>query len=615
MGILNPGALSKNKKKTSSSSGSSFDKAAASRAAQSSKIRLTSKQIALLKSKGVDTGDKVADDRTYNSGYKPGEYDKAAASRAAKSSQTSLTTAQLNKLRNDGVDVSGIIASDAVEASASVNPIVADADTSDGSGSTATSVTADSSSAVASEDAIGADIAALTERAGLEGDVGDFIDPLTQLYQVQADQIEEERAALERRRQEEIQGINEGFDIQKTETETAQGREAGQTSMNIARAGGYLGVTSSQQGILQSLAITQRQEMVALEALRNDKIREANQAYEDRNFELSREALKSARELEAEIFDRRQAFLDQQLDLLSEERAQLQERRLSKESKWKIAGDRMDRMLDAGLTPSQDDLLAISMDTGIGIEELNDMFEAGARSLALAEKKDKTDMELAIVSQMRGTPRDRTFTIDGETYRGLAELSKTSSGSTGTATEREARRTESIKALFLDDLKGEVGGYDAEGKIDPEGRFTEDGREVAPPLTIDEAIKLYPELEQDYIEDTYRINRTYLADEEIAQQVEAGNWDIQYSPSQKESIIIDKASYKTALEAWEKESTTGTYAGQIQGDDDKVATVVLDGVSYTGIGQKIGDEYWSPVDPSAFEVDKFKKQREVSIIK
>jgi len=614
MGILNPGALSKNKKKTSSSS--SFDTAAAGRAARSSSIRLTSKQISLLQSKGVDTGNKVADNTKYVSKYKPGEFDKAAASRAAKSSQTSLTTAQIKTLSDKGVDVTGIVATDAAEVSASANPIVADADTSDGSGST-TSVTADSSSAVSSEDAIGADIAALAERAGLEGDVGDFIDPLTQLYQDQASQIEQERAALEQRRQEEIAGINEGFDVQKTETETAQGRETGQTSMDIARAGGYLGVTASQQGILQSLVITQRQEMVALEALRHDKIREANQAYEDRDFELAREALTAARELESEIFDRRQSFLDQQLDLLGEQRAQLQERRLSEESKFKIAGDRMDRMLEAGLTPSQDDMLAISMDTGIGIEELNSMFEAGATSKALAEKRDKTDEEIAIANVLRGIPRDQTVTIGGTTYRGLAEMSRDSSGaSAGTATEREARRTESIKALFLDDLRGEVGGYDSEGKIDPTGTFREDGTEVAPPLTIDEAIKTYPELDQEYIENTYKVNRTYLADEEIKEQVDAGNWDIQYSPSQKESIVLDKTSYRTALEAWEKESAdTWSSVGKIQGDDAMIAYVTLDGVTYQGVGELIDGDYWSPIDPAAFEVDKFKKQREVSIIK
>lgn len=175
---------------------------------------------------------------------------------------------------------------------------------SGGSGkSSGSKVTSDSSSAVNYENSIKADL---------------------EKYQRDLErQIERERRALEARRKEETGAINTNFDEQRTATEYQQKRETGQTSVDLARAGGYLGVTASQSGVLQQLANNQRQELASLENDREAALRAANNAYEDRDFELVREKLKSARDIEQEIYNRTQEYNAQIQDALKAEQEKL----------------------------------------------------------------------------------------------------------------------------------------------------------------------------------------------------------------------------------------------------------------------------------------------------
>jgi len=297
----------KDREKQEASSVPDFDREAAGRAARSSSIRLTSKQIALLQSRGVDTGDKVADNTKRVSGYKPGEFDKAAASRAAKSSGVRLTTKQLADLRAKGVDVEGVVASDS--GSSSGQTAYNESGGTDGSeGSSSTRITGDSSSAVADEDAIGADLVSLNERAGIEGDIEDFTDSLNKLQKDLEDQIEDERKALDDRRKEELEGINERLDIKEDDLERQQKQQTAAETMALARSGGFLGQTASHRGVLQNLVLTQQQELRALDNIRENALRAANAAYEDRDFELARELIQSARDTEQEIYNRTQEF-------------------------------------------------------------------------------------------------------------------------------------------------------------------------------------------------------------------------------------------------------------------------------------------------------------------
>ena len=137
-------------------------------------------------------------------------------------------------------------------------------------------------------------------------------------------QVERERRALEQRREEEQAGINDRFDINRTQTEFEQERETGQTSTNLARAGGYLGVTGSQEGVLKNLDIVQDREIQNLEVNREEALRAANSAYEDRDFELARESLQIARDIEQEIYNRTQDYNSQNAGRNAAERERLE---------------------------------------------------------------------------------------------------------------------------------------------------------------------------------------------------------------------------------------------------------------------------------------------------
>jgi len=594
MGILNPGALSKNSSSStkstskSSSSGSARDRLQTRITDRSS--YLSSKQKDYLRGQGYDVSGGTG------SNYK--KYTPTAASRAKgqadlqasiNKNSSNLTDAQKSYLGGKGYDVSPL--KTGAESGQDAYSTSADGAIT---GTSSSAITSDSSDAVNAENSIRTNIDSLVERAGLGGDVDDFIDPLTNLQQQQADLIEDQRDRLADRNREEVQGINEAFDIQRTETETAQGRETGQTSMDIARAGGYLGIAASQQGILQSLVISQRQEIVALEALRQDKIREANNAFEDRDFELAQEAMESARELEKEIFDRKESFLNQQLDILGEERAQLQEKRLSTEFKNKMANDRFEKFMDAGINPSGDDIAMMSQELGISAEELQSMFDAGAATKALMEKNDKTDREIAIGSMLRSIPRDQSHVIDGVRYQGYAELSKdSSSGSSLTATERLAQKKRDKTSELLALLGGDE------------------------PITRDEALQLYgADLELGDIDDIYTFHETYGpagSDERVTENVKADKWDIVYSGTQKQPIILDKEAYKAALQAWQDDTYKDTwYGNEVKGDDALATETTFDGVTYKGRGVLIDKTLYPSPDPADFEIEEFKKKREVT---
>jgi len=127
---------------------------------------------------------------------------------------------------------------------------------------------------------------------------------------------------LEERRKQEIEGINKGFDIRGEEQADAQVREKGATSVGLARMGGFLGGSASGTGVLLTLAKSHRQEVVALEAMRQDAIHKAQTAYADKQFALARSMVDDAQKFEEQIYQRNQDFWQRQLQAQQENRAQ-----------------------------------------------------------------------------------------------------------------------------------------------------------------------------------------------------------------------------------------------------------------------------------------------------
>lgn len=76
-----------------------------------------------------------------------------------------------------------------------------------------------------------------------------------------------------------------------------------------------MGATQSQQGVLQQLHETQRTELSALETKKQAAILQAKNAYDDKDFALARDLVKSAREVEQQIYTRQKDYADQQIQL------------------------------------------------------------------------------------------------------------------------------------------------------------------------------------------------------------------------------------------------------------------------------------------------------------
>jgi hypothetical protein len=428
-------------------------------------------------------------------------------------------------------------------------------------------ITSDSSSATRTERTIGRDIEDITRRSGITE--APDTSGLESLYRDQQREIERQRAALESRRAGEVAGIHQGFDVAKTATEQQQKRETGQTSMDLARAGGFLGVTASQKGVLQNLVITQREELNSLEAKRQEAIRAANNAYEDRDFELAREALKSAREIEAEIFNRKNVFFSQQMEILGEERAQLTEQRQSAQFLRDQANERLDRILAAGIVPSTDDIMEISQGLGISPDEASQIVKSAEASKALDDKERKTNRELAILNTLRGIPRDQSVVIDGVTYRGLAELS--SSGSVS-ATQAAAMREAMQRYQFAQDLQGFWGGRDDNERLT---------------IPIEEALTNYPDLDPKYIQDMYKALESVDNKKEMTQKLASGEWDIATinygSTTGPVQIVYDKPAYEQAVRAWAAEGGGTGWFGRDKKPENPV-TIRIDGEIYEGEG-------------------------------
>jgi len=462
-------------------------------------------------------------------------------------------------------------------------------------------ITSDSGDATNGEKTVGKDIEDLTNRSGL-GDEPDT-DGLEDLLADQQAAIERRQVQLEARRNKAVAGIEEGFGVEKAATEFQQKRETGQTSVDLARAGGFLGVTASQKGVLQNLVVSQRAELRALESAKRDSINKANQAYEDRDFELAQESLKSAREIESEIFNRKNVFFGQQMDIMGEERAQMQNQRESTQFLRDQSNERLDRILDGGIVPDADDISEIATGLNISIDEANKLVKSGQEAKTLAEKDQKTERELAILNTLRGIPRDKTVVIDGVTYTGLASLPQASGAS---ASAIKAQRQAEQQSAFAQQVRGFYGGRDDNEILS---------------LPIEQAITDFPALDTDYIEDVYKIIGESENKKLVADKIASGEWDVANvnygGTGGPQQVIYNKPAYEQAVKAWSNQATTldpGFWNSKkdkaAQSDlEMKQATVLVNGEFLTGDGvwDEASKSYQAPVQPDDFEVNEFQK--------
>lgn len=179
-------------------------------------------------------------------------------------------------------------------------------------------IVADSSTARSSAQAIGESITGAEIQGRQEIDA---INALKTSSQNNQDEIQRQRDKLNQSRAEDEALINSLFDQTKAELEQKQKKEFAGRSTQLITAGGYMGTTQSQEGVLANLAQSQRSEIAALTLKKFQAIKDARNAYDDRDFKLADKSLEEAKSLEQEIISTRKNFADQVLAANKEARS------------------------------------------------------------------------------------------------------------------------------------------------------------------------------------------------------------------------------------------------------------------------------------------------------
>jgi hypothetical protein len=226
-------------------------------------------------------------------------------------------------------------------------------------------------------------------------------------------ELDRQIAALEARRTAEIAAINAGFDAERVKTERAQTNETGSTTATLARIGGYLGGTASHTGALLNLAQTHRDEIASLEGKRQAAINQANMAITDKQFALARAKVQEVKDVEAEIYKRKQDFFDNSIKLQQENRNQDEARRNQIKDDLEMLS-----LLDPKEI-TQDKKTQI--DSFYGVPGFTDKYLAATSAAAKAEnEKDILEAQKKMLDILKDIPAGQTVKFpDGTEYTGI----------------------------------------------------------------------------------------------------------------------------------------------------------------------------------------------------
>lgn len=222
---------------------------------------------------------------------------------------------------------------------------------------------------------------------------------------------------LERRRAEEVEGINKSFNETKRQTGEAQKREVGSTSASLARIGGYLGGSASGTGAMLNLAETHKNEVLKLESQRATAIREANTAITDKQFQVAKLKVEEAREIEKEVERRKQQFFDNNLKILQEERQQ--DKALREKYKEELETMAILGSSDEGL--ELDPNKAREIDEFYGVPGFTKQYlEVTSAAAKAKSQKEVIEANQKMVSLLKDIPAGQTIKFpDGTEYTGI----------------------------------------------------------------------------------------------------------------------------------------------------------------------------------------------------
>ena len=229
--------------------------------------------------------------------------------------------------------------------------------------------------------------------------------------------LDDQMAALEKRRTDEVARIEEQFKGAEVSLKDNQKRETGTTSSMLARTGGFLGASGSGTGVLLTLAQNHKSEVGTLQAKRADAIQQANNAISDKQFALAQLKVKEVKDIENTIHERKTQFFNDSLKAVQEARNQ------DEFYKTKIKDD-LEMLGKLGSSDEKvelDPTKAAEIDAYYGVpgftKQYLDTIKKAAKAKAL---KDQSDAQSSLLDLLEKIPNGQEVTFpDGTTYTGL----------------------------------------------------------------------------------------------------------------------------------------------------------------------------------------------------
>lgn len=141
-------------------------------------------------------------------------------------------------------------------------------------------------------------------------------------HQDYLDMIKTQTDALEARRTNEINNINNSFDSTKTQLKDTQAHEVGTFSATLQRIGGYLGDSASASGAMINLNQKHTYEINDLEAKRQAALQAAKTAVDDKEFQLAQAKVQEAKDYAKQIQDSKQTYFDNAIKIMNTQSSQ-----------------------------------------------------------------------------------------------------------------------------------------------------------------------------------------------------------------------------------------------------------------------------------------------------
>jgi len=297
----------------------------------------------------------------------------------------------------------------------------------------------DSSTVVGSENDVKAQLANLGY-----GNNDPYTQTLTQNFNDTQNLLTKQLSGLKTQLAETESSIGRQYDTAITNAKDSQEKELASNVVGLARIGGYLGGTASAMGALNNLQAKHAAEVTKLEQDRRSAIQIAQNAVNEKEYNLALKMLESAKAFAGEINQRNKDTFDAYIKLTQENRTQ---------SKYLLdQGEKtLDQFVIAGKTPSAEQIASIAQSLGTTPDVIDGLFTAKVSSMALEKQADKNELDIKLLNVLKDIPAGKYVSIGGKTYAGLKAAD---GGSGNNASFDEARKyiADNIKSQTPDQI-------------------------------------------------------------------------------------------------------------------------------------------------------------------